>query len=155
MQQLYIHRRSEQRVDLREVEETMTVAEVAEVQDGEHVWLVAEEVTVVDVTLTLAEAQIPHRGHIHVNRCHEVATAVAFNGDTKDHTFHPATRIERVHEWSVGKDGFKLDPKDAAEHALQLCNTTIQPDDADHLGSFVDDKCSVCFDLVPKHRAEG
>ena len=153
--ELYIHRPGNERVELREVEATTTVVEAAAVQEGERVWLVEEDITEVDITVTLAEAKIPHRGHIHANRCHEVATSVTFNGETKGRTFHPATRIERVHEWAVGKEGFKLDPKDAAEHALQLCNTTDQPDDADHLGSFVNNHCAVCFDLVPKHRAEG
>ena len=153
---VFVHRRSAKRVELLEgVDDSARVVDVIEVEDGESVWLVGdEEIVEVDVTVTMAEAEIPHRGHIHVNRCREVATTVHFNG-SKEHQFHPGARVKRVFEWAVGKDGFDLSPTDATEHVLQLCNSKVQPDEDDHLGSFVGNECKVCFDLVPKHRAEG
>lgn len=151
---LYIHRPGDERVELRVVETTVTVAEAVTLQDGESVWLEDTE-SEIDVTLTLEEVNIRHRGHVHVNRCHEVKVDVTFNGTTKNHTFHPATRVERVFDWATGKDGFDLTPTDRTEHTLEVCGTTIQPDDGDHIGSFVGEHCSVCFNLVPKHRFEG
>ena len=152
--ELFIHRAAEERVTLRTVATTVSIDTAVQLQDGEQVWL-AESVEAVDVTLTLAECGIPHRGHVHVNRCAQVATSVTYNGVTKEHTFAAATRFERVFEWAVGKHGFALTPTDATEHALQISGTTQQPDDGDHIGSFVGEHCSVRFDLVPKHRFEG
>jgi hypothetical protein len=152
--ELYIHRSAEDRVELREVEATISVVEAVTLQDGEFVWLEESEVEV-DVTATVTEAHIPHRGHVHVNRCREVRVTVNYNGRAKEHSFHPATRIERVFDWATGKDGFDLTPTDRTEEVLQICNTTIEPDEADHVGSFAKEDCSVCFSLVHKHRFEG
>lgn len=151
--ELFVHRAAEERIEIREVETTVTIAEAVRLQDGETVWLEETE-EALKVTLTLSEAKIPHRGSVHVNRCHEVQAVVHFNG-TKEKTFQPSARMERVFEWATGKHGFNLTPTDRAEHVLQICDTTIEPDDGDHIGSFVDERCSVCFKLVPKHRFEG
>lgn len=152
--ELFIHRPADERVELREVDTTTSVAEAVTLQDGEHVW-VEESETEVDVTVSVSEAHIPHRGHVHVNRCREVRVTVNYNGRAKEHTFRPATRIERVFDWATGKDGFDLTPTDRTEEVLQICDTTIEPDDADHVGSFAVEHCSVCFNLVHKHRFEG
>ena len=62
---------------------------------------------------------------------------------------------ERVFDWAVSKRGFGLTPTDAAEHVLQITGTNVQPDLADHIGSFVDKRCVVSLSLVPKIRNEG
>lgn len=152
--ELFVHRAAEPRIEIREIKRTISVGEALDVADGEHVWLEDTE-TEVDVRLTVVEAHIPHRGRVHINRCHEVATSVTYNGETKERTFHPATRIERVFEWAVSKHGFNLTPTDATEHVLQLSGTTIQPDQFDHIGSFVGEHCTVSFGLVAKIRNEG
>jgi hypothetical protein len=150
---LYIHRPTDERVELRVVDTAVTIAQAVGLQDGEHVRLEETE-EVLDVTLTIAEAEIPPRAHVHVSRCHKVEVTVHFNG-TKEHTFPPSTRVERVFDWATGKHGFNLTPTDRTEHVLEICGTTVQPDDGDHIGSFAREHCEVCFNLVPKHRFEG
>ena len=50
----------------------------------------------------------------------------------------------------------KLNPKDAAEHVLQLCNSTKRPPSDTRLNELVQrHECAVCFDLVPEKRVEG
>ena len=154
MIELYVHRPTEERIEIREIKRIVTVGEAIEVGEGERVWLEETE-TELDTTITVIEAELPHRCHIHVNRCERVKTSVTFNGVTKEHEFHVSTRIEGVFDWAVSKEGFNLTPTDATEHALQVTGTNIQPDPGDHIGSFVKEHCSVSFGLVAKIRNEG
>jgi hypothetical protein len=49
-----------------------------------------------------------------------------------------------------------MDPKDAAEHVLQLCNSTDRPPSDTPLHQLVHGPhCALCFDLVPEKRVEG
>ena len=51
---------------------------------------------------------------------------------------------------------FELSPKDAAEHVLQLCQSTDRPASDTPLFQLAGDHgCAVCFDLVPDTRVEG
>lgn len=155
VRELYVHRRgADKRLELVAVTETMTIAEAVGLEDGEHVW-VQETETELEVTLTLLEAGIPHREHVHVNRCRKVAVTVTYNGPSKAHTFHPSTRVEKVFDWAVSTQGFDLTPTDALDHELQITGTSIKPDGSDHIGSFVNDDCAVAFSLVAKIRNEG
>ncbi len=64
--------------------------------------------------------------------------------------------ISRVKSWAVSEHAFNLSEIDATEHALQICDSTIRPDEELHLGSFATfPVCTICFDLVPKKRVEG
>ncbi|WP_426129693.1 hypothetical protein [Pararhizobium sp. PWRC1-1] len=91
---------------------------------------------------------------IHVSRCRRVATTVNYLEHSDEHRFSPGTRVRRVKEWAVRK--FKIDPKDAAEHVLQLCNSTKRPSSDTTLQELTDNQtCAVCFDLVPEKRVEG
>ena len=152
--EMYIHRSGQERIKLMEVAETATVAEVMGLAEGEAVWLEDSEETIC-AELTLAAARIQPRGHIHVNRCRRAAVTVNYNGGERRREFTPSTTVRRVFEWAVGIDGFDLPEHDRPEHALQLCGTTTLPDGTDHIGSFVNDECRVCFDLVPKQRFQG
>lgn len=152
--ELYVHRIGEKRIELVTVTETMTVAEAVSMEDGEIVWIEEAEEEL-KVTATLVEAAIPHRGHVHVNRCRKVSTTVTYNGTSKAHVFGPAAKVARVRKWALSKHGFDLTPTDAADLVLVLAGTTVKPDLSDHLGSFVGDDCEVAFDLVPKPRTEG
>jgi hypothetical protein len=152
--EIYIHRSGRERIKLREVDGSIRVAEAVELADGEAIWLEeAEEPLLADGTV--AEL-VGERGHVHVSRCRRVEVSVTFNGPTKSHHFAPGATIRRVLDWATGPDAFPMSEADRVEHALQLCNTTDQPDPSDHVGSFVTaEGCGVCFDLVPKHRFEG
>lgn len=114
----------------------------------------AEEVLAFD--LPLEAAHIGHRSRVHIHRCRRLEIIINFNGDHKTHAFSPSTTVEHVKRWSVGKDGFKLGKIDATDLLLQLCNSAVRPDGDTHIGSLVQfPNCTLCFDLVPKHRVEG
>jgi hypothetical protein len=153
--EIYIHRSGKERIQLRDVDGSTTVAEAVGLDSDETVWLEDVEEDSLDTNGTVAES-IGERGHVHVNRCHRVGVTANFNNVTKEHSFGPGATIKRVFGWVTGTDGFSMSKEDRAEHVLQLCGTEDQPDPSDHIGSLVtEDSCELCFDLVPKHRFEG
>ena len=109
-----------------------------------------------EATADIDSAGILHRSRIHIHRCKKIAVTVNFNGKSTPHEFAPSVPIKRVHQWAVGEKVFNLSAVDATEHALQVCNSTIRPDEDIHIGTLTKfPDCSICFDLVPKKRVEG
>lgn len=97
---------------------------------------------------------LKHGARIHVGRCHRIKTTVHYLEQTAEHPFPPGARVRAVKRWAVEK--FRLDPKDAAEHVLQICNGTERPSSDTPLHQLVrGHDCAVCFDLVPEKRVEG
>ena len=97
---------------------------------------------------------LKHGSRIHVCRCKRVKTTVHFLEKTAEHEFPPGTRLRTVKEWAVRE--FKLNPKDAAEHVLQMCSSTKRPPTDTPLHELLPDRtCALCFDLVPEKRVEG
>jgi hypothetical protein len=91
---------------------------------------------------------------IHVSGCKHIKTTVHFAHHTAGRDFAPGTRVRKVKEWAVRE--FRMDPKDAAEHVLQLCNSTDRPSTDTPLHQLVQGHdCRLCFDLVPDKRVEG
>jgi len=98
--------------------------------------------------------RVKHGSRIHVSRCRRIATTVNFLEMSKTHDFPPGTRVRAVKEWAV--HSFEMKPKDAAEHVLQLCNSTERPPTDTPLNQLVrGHDCALCFDLVPEKRVEG
>ena len=154
--EIYVHRPTSGRMELLELEESTTVSAAVGLSQGEAVWVEDGEAPI-DATLTVSEAGIGHRSHIHVTRCHSVRVKVTYNGPPpKEEDFWPAARLYVVFDWATGKKGFDLSKEDKAEYALQVCDSTDQPELSDHVGSFVaEGRCEVCFDLVAKHNIQG
>ena len=97
---------------------------------------------------------LKHGARIHVCRCRRIKTTVHFLEITAEREFAPGRRVRAVKEWAVHT--FKLNPKDAAEHVLQICNSTKRPASDTPLHELVEGHgCSLCFDLVPEKRVEG
>jgi hypothetical protein len=97
---------------------------------------------------------LKHGERIHVTRCHRILTTVHYLDKTAERLFSPGTRVRRVKAWAVHH--FRLDPKDAAEHVLQLCNSAERPPSDTPLHCLVHGhECAVGFDLVPEQRVEG
>ena len=91
---------------------------------------------------------------IHVSKCRKIKVTVHYLEHTAEHTFAPGARVRKVKAWAVKE--FKLDHHDAAEHVLQLCNSTDRPATDTPLHELTKAPvCSVCFDLVPEKRVEG
>ena len=105
---------------------------------------------------TLEAVGVGNHSSVHLSRCTRVSVTVHYNGRNVSETFGPGVPMRRVKEWAVGKNGFDLNPVDAAEHALQLTGTSDRPDEDVHIGSLVGTSgCQVEFDLVAKVRVEG
>lgn len=97
---------------------------------------------------------IKHAGRVHVTRCHRIKAMVHFLDKTAEHEFPPGARVRAVKEWATHI--FKLRPQDAAEHVLQLCNSTDRPSSDTPLHQLVHGHgCELCFDFVPEKRVEG
>ena len=92
---------------------------------------------------------------LQVHRCCSVVTTVTFNGVSKGHEFRPGMTIAAVKKWAAVAE-FGMKPDDAAEHVLQIADTTDRPEPDTHIGALVTcPDCSVAFNLVPLKRVEG
>lgn len=97
---------------------------------------------------------LKHGARIHVGRCRRIKTTVHFLDKTEEREFSPGARVRAVKAWAAHV--FKMDPKDAAEHVLQLCNSTERPASDTPLHQLVQGHpCVLCFDFVPEKRVEG
>ena len=91
---------------------------------------------------------------VHVSRCKRIKTTVHYLEGSAEHEFAPGARVRAVKAWAVRT--FKLTPKDAAEHVLQICQSTKRPAADTPLHELVEGHaCSLCFDFVPEKRVEG
>ncbi|MBV8686879.1 MAG: hypothetical protein JOZ90_10910 [Alphaproteobacteria bacterium] len=100
-------------------------------------------------SLTLAAGAL-----VHVTRCRKVKVTVHFLNRTIEEQFAPGARVRSVKAWAVGK--IPLEPQDAAEHVLEICDTKTRPVTDASLQQLTDGKrCSVRFNLVPDTRVEG
>ncbi len=97
---------------------------------------------------------VKHGSRVHVTRCKRIATTVNFLDKSETRDFPPGARVRAVKVWAVHV--FDMDSKDAAEHVLQLCNSTNRPPSDTPLHQLVHcHHCELCFDLVPEKRVEG
>lgn len=95
----------------------------------------------------------PHRVHVH--RCRKIEVHTSFNGETKTASFSPAVTVGAAKR-KIAQKLFGMDPKDAAEHVLQLAGSAERPEPDTHLGTLTSNRtCSIAFDLVPLTRVEG
>jgi hypothetical protein len=97
---------------------------------------------------------LKHGSRIHVGHCKEIAVTVHFHHKTEKHNFPPGARVRAVKQWAVHK--YQMPPKDAAEHVLQICDTTNRPASDTPIHQLVHGHdCVLCFNLVPEKRVEG
>lgn len=110
----------------------------------------------IDLDRQIHEVGVQHHNNLHIHSCRQVEVSVNFNGESKMKEFPPSATIKRVKGWATGPHGFNMSKLDASEHALQLCNTSVRPDEDTHIGALISHtNCCVSFDLVPKIRVEG
>ncbi|HEX7060289.1 MAG TPA: hypothetical protein VF176_10610 [Solirubrobacterales bacterium] len=155
--QIYIHRSETKELELIEVEEMISVKELAQAHGGDDasVWLEDEEESLAP-EVPLKKAGVKDRGHVHVSKkCKKIEVQVRYAGDPKLRKFAPSATIARVFKWATGKKGFDLTPTERAKHTLGLCGTTTEPDKSEHVGSLANPDCTLCLDLAPKERFEG
>ena len=122
--------------------------------DPEALLFIDEDKEPLTSETTLAGPLLKRGSRLYVTRCTRIKVTAHFADKIADEVFPPGTRVRKVKEWAVHT--FKMSPKDAAEHILQLCKSTKCPPSDTPLAQLVDGKnCSVCFDLVPDKRVEG
>jgi hypothetical protein len=98
--------------------------------------------------------RLKHGCRVHVTRCRRIETTVHYLDKTAKHAFAPGARVRAVKAWTA--DHFRINPKDAAEHVLQLCKSTERPSSDTPLHQLVHGHdCALCFDFVPEKRVEG
>lgn len=148
--EIEVHRRSGR---TRRTVEGGKVRDLVEGEEGARVFLEnADEA--LDPERALAD--LDDRANVHVSKCHRVMAKVRYGGpDAKSKDFAPGATIRSVFEWATSDKAWNLSPTERAKHTLQICETTNQPDPTEHIGTFADDNCGVCLDLVPKERFEG
>ena len=122
--------------------------------EGASVWL-EDGKEALDPEKTLEEAGVVERCHIHVSTCKGIVVKVRFGGDSIEDSFPPPTTADSILKWAASPEGFKLTDSEAAKHLLAICGTNTELDQADHIGFYADDDCSVCLDLLPRERFEG
>ena len=122
--------------------------------EGALVWL-EDGKEPLDPEKTLAEIGVVQRCHLHVSTCKGVLVKVRFGGDSIEGAFPPPTSADFILKWAASPEGFKLTDSEAAKHVFAICGTDTELDQADHIGFYADDDCSVCLDLLPKERFEG
>ena len=138
-----------------------TVGELHDALAGHGIEIVAETFVFIDDAEQPIQGQrhepvhgLKHGARVHVTRCRRIKATVHFLEKTAEHEFPPGARVRAVKEWAVHT--VNLSPKDAAEHVLQLCNSTARPPSDTPLHQLVHGHdCELCFDLVPEKRVEG
>jgi len=97
---------------------------------------------------------LKHGCRVHVSHCKRIDVTVHYLEKTAERKFAPGARVRAVKHWATHE--FRIDPKDAPEHVLQICNSKERPSSDTPLSALLRDRrCSVCFDLVPEKRVEG
>lgn len=155
--EIYVHTAGSEEPELIEIDGTARVRELLVIGQGQGAELVMIEAVAepIDLDITIEEAGIRHRDHVHRGRCRRVGVRVRYNGD-KSHEFHPVTTIRKVFEWATGSDGFNLTPEQKAEHVLAVPGADHFLDWEVRIGSLVTaGSCDVVLDLAPKSRFEG
>jgi hypothetical protein len=152
--ELYLHTAGSEDPELIELEPSQTVGNLAG-DPQELIWLENSEEPLAP-ELTLEDAGVEHRGHIHRGRCREVEVRVRYGGREHNETFRPAATIERVFRWATGEDAFDLTPPERAKHVLALPGADHFLAWNVHIGSLVEPgTCSVVLELAAKERFEG
>ena len=158
---IFIHAQGRPGILEAEISETATMRELYDIFSALGITIDAKTLVFVDEAEQHQSREhhhpisgLKHGSRIHVCRCKRIKTTVHFTDKTEAHEFPPGARVRTVKEWAVHV--FKLSPKDAAEHVLQLCNSPKRPSTDTRLSELVNPyECALCFDLVPEKRVEG
>ncbi len=155
MIEIFLHQRSKA-IEFVKIEPTKKVEDFGTecIGEGAFVWVEGVD-EALDAAKTLAEAGVFERCHVHVSFCKNVMVKVRYAGGVIEDSFSPATTGGAILKWAVSPEGFKLTDSESAKHLLSVCETETELDQAEHIGFFADDDCSICLDLVPKERFAG
>ena len=153
--EIFLHQRAIETGFIK-VDPDKTVQEIAIecLGEGALIWL-EDGKEPLDPEKTLAEEGVFEGCHLHMSICKGVLVKVRFGGDSIEGSFTPPTSADFILKWAASPEGFKLTDSEAAKHLFAICGTDTELDQADHIGFYADDDCSVCLDLLPRERFEG
>ena len=141
-----------------EVSETLTVREVLVMfaTDEEGLWIEETDVEL-ELDLTLEQAGVKHRHHVHHHRCRRVKVIVRYIEDERAREFSPAATVGRVLEWALGTEAFNIPIEQRPEYGFLTCGDGSAVASDTHLGSLTgqDAGCDVCLSLVRKINPQG
>lgn len=151
-------------ITLIKVEETGTVREFVElaISRGQGfeggvedlVVFLEDSETGLPLNVTIKQAGFRHHGRVHIHPKRLIEVTVHYDNRSEVHPFAPSTTVAKVKKWA--DDKFGLHGVDATEHLLEICGTTIRPDEDVHIGTLTHGpEHKLCFNLVPKIRVEG
>jgi hypothetical protein len=156
--ELYLHTAGSEDPELIDREPTSTVGALVLTEAGEEpelVWLQEHEEPL-DAELTLEQADIGHRGHVHRGRCRHVEVRVRYGGVDHERSFVPSATIKRIFDWATGPDAFDLTPEQRLKHVLALPSADHFLAWTVHVGSVVEHgTCTSVLELAPRERFEG
>jgi hypothetical protein len=89
----------------------------------------------VDLTVIIDERFVGKVHHVH--RARRVEVVVFYKEKDHERQFSPSARVQRVLDWAVGPEGFKIDPAIAPEMELALHDQTKALPKSAHIGRFV------------------
>lgn len=153
--ELFLHTTDNEDPEIIDIEAIASVrALLVESDPDGGVWIeeVDEEI---GLDVTLEDAGIHHRHHVHRGRCRHVEVIVRWNGD-HEHTFGPSRTIKTVETWAFGSAVANFSKEQAAKHVLAVPGADHFLDPGVHIGSLTKaGQCSVTLDLLPRSRFEG
>ena len=153
--EIFLHQRQKD-VQIVEVELDTTIQKFATIHLSEkaYVWL-QDAREPLDPDKTLGGAGITALSHVHVSLTKKTDVKVYQTDQGIERAFSPAATVERVFNWAIGPDGFKLTSTEAAKHLLATCEKQEELDLEEHIERYAGDDYTVCLDLVPRNRFEG
>lgn len=155
---LYTHQEGKLEPAVIEVDAETVVADALgiSVEEESVVVMLEDDERVIDISLTIIEAEIPDRGHVHHGHRSHVEVVVDYNGEPRQKQFASSTRVSRVYKWACGKHGFDFDEADAAEHQLALPGSNTVPPPDTHVGSLPQNpRGTVHLHIIAKGRHQG
>lgn len=63
----------------------------------------------IDLAIVVLDEEVSGKVH-HVHRARKIEVGVFYQGRRIERRFAPSTRVQRVLDWAVSRDGFNIDP---------------------------------------------
>ena len=153
--EVFVHQHQEV-VRVVEVEEDITVSEFASdiCSENAKVW-VEDANSPLEPNKTLYECKVTSECNVHVSVCEAVEVKARYAGHDVNLVFSPSATIDTVLQKVGGPEGLKLSDSEIAKHYLAVCDVKEELSPTDHVGTYANDQCVVCLDVLPKVRPQG
>jgi hypothetical protein len=103
---------------------------------GETVLFAEDEDEPLDLAFVITDQADVRRPH-HIHRVQRIDVTVFYKNEERSRSFSPSARVQKVLDWAVGTDGFKIDPVIAPEMELAIHGQEKPLAKNAHIGRFV------------------